>query len=294
MCDEATREAGSPTSSEREKTEARAFLASVQETGSKHARLLFSTFPARAEYRVPEQRMNHVIRRRLLLPSPLDAPGVLRQPCRCATGDRPLSWHVGTCATGHATTTAHDVIVGMIVREFKQAGATVARKCNSREFPGEGKVPDAFIVYKLRDETEKEVYLDVTVLRTHALTTEAQLANDTTLRRETGKEGDSSRLIDKLLRKKEDLKEKKYAEETQRANCEIWGVALSSGGRLGKQFLNVVKIMARLAGETSDADESKYFATLNQRLSFAIHKADAFAYQAALGSFHRQTTSART
>jgi hypothetical protein len=277
-----------------ERTRARAFLASTQENGEKHARLLFSTFPSRQEYHVPEQRMNHIVRRRLLLESPLDAMGVLTKPCNCAIAERPLSWHVGTCATGHATTIAHDVILGEIVREFKRAGATVARKCNHREFAGEGKVPDAFVVYKLMDEPEKEVYLDVTVLRTHAEGMEKQLAEDTLKRREEGTEDDKEGLIDKELKKKEALKEKKYMHEARRANCEIWGIALSSGGRLGQQFTNLTKIVARLAGETTEADVPKYLAALNQRLSFAIHKADYFAYQAALGAFHKQTPGTRT
>jgi hypothetical protein len=264
LCDKAAAAAqGSDEDKLQERTVARAFLASTQENGEKHARLLFSTFPSRHEYHVPEQRMNHIVRRRLLLESPLDASGVLTKPYSCAIAGRPLSWHVGTCATGHATTIAHDVVLGAIVREFKLAGAMVARKCNHREFAGEGKVPDAFVVYKLMDEPEKEVYLDVTVLRTHAVAMEKLLAEDTLKRREEGTEDDHWGLIDKELKKKEALKEKKYMHEARRANCEIWGIALSSGGRLGEQFTNLTKIVARLAGETAGADEPKYLAALN-------------------------------
>lgn len=71
------------------------------------------------------------------------------------------------------------------------------------------------------------------------------------------------------------MKERKYADEgEERAGCSIWGIVTSSGGQAGPRYTYIDLVSAE-ASEREEVHEGFYRATLYQRLSFALHSANA-------------------
>ena len=263
----------------------------VQENKTKLNWLAFSTFPSRAEYEIPEAMFHRCTQRRLLVRSVADDDLSLTRACACETNDRPISWHVGTCAKMHATTHMHEAFLAALHKEIKMAGGQ-ARLVKATEFTGTKSCPDIHFQFQSHtSEWAQEGYGDLTVGYSNARSKEAAFAKDAEAEL-TGTK--SKRLIEGMLTEMESRKEKKCKKLAARTRTPVWGLALSSGVWAGPRLNKLFKLIADMAKDLLGAPTGIYRAALNQRMSVAFHRAKDQAFRAAIGAYTKESTTRRT